>query len=740
MHTDRADFQTLVTKVRSYSPQADLSVLERAYKYAQDAHSGQLRESGEDYISHPIEVALILTDIQMDIETLTATLLHDVVEDTSVSIEEIAQNFSPRVAQLVDGVTKLSRLDFKNKQEQQAESLRKMFLAMAEDLRVILIKLADRLHNMRTLKFRPQVKQKVTAKETLDIYAPLAHRLGISRIQWELEDLAFRYLEPEAYKDIAAKVAAKRIDREAIITHALSTLRSQLDEVGIKADIQGRPKHFYSIYRKMMAGRGFEEIFDLTAIRLIVDSVKDCYGVLGLVHNIWRPIPGRFKDYIAMPKPNLYQSLHTTVVGERGEPLEIQIRTFEMHRIAENGIAAHWGYKEGLRPDKAFVSKLTWLRSILEWQQDLRGADEFVDGLKMDLFADEVFVFTPKGDVIDLPVGSIPIDFAYRVHTDIGHRCVGAKVNGRMVPLTHELKTGDIVEVVTTKQIGGPSRDWIKMVRTPQARSRIKQWFKKEQKSENIDKGRDLLERELKRLGHPVEDMMDESFLTEVAEQLTFMSDEDMLAAIGHGGSSVNHIVNRLVALYQKIKGINDAEPIAVPSQSAHPTSTEEVQVVGLDNALVKFSRCCNPLPGDEIIGFVTRGRGVSVHTGNCPNLPSLMLQRERLIAVTWGSKTAAGYPVRIELVGMDRPGLLQDVLQYLTESKTNITSMQARTTKEQEAYVSFTIIVKDLIHLDRVITRLRKIRDVFTVKRVLSASGGAKGDEGNAGSSTEGK
>jgi len=738
MNTQAADFQALVNKLKSYSPQADVSLLERAFNHAQAAHTGQLRDSGEDYISHPIEVAMILTDIQMDAETLAAALLHDVVEDTGISIDEIAQQFGPLVARLVDGVTKLTRLDFKNKQEQQAESLRKMFLAMAEDLRVILIKLADRLHNMRTLKFRAQVKQKVTARETLDIYAPLAHRLGISRIQWELEDLAFRYLEPEAYKDIATKVAAKRIDREAIIAQSLTMLRKELAEVGIKADIQGRPKHFYSIYRKMTAGKSFEEIFDLTAIRVIVDTVKDCYGVLGLVHNVWRPIPGRFKDYIAMPKPNLYQSLHTTVVGERGEPLEIQIRTSEMHRIAENGIAAHWAYKDGQRPDKAFVNKLTWLRSILDWQQDLRGAEEFVDGLKMDLFTDEVFVFTPKGDVIDLPVGSIPLDFAYRVHTDIGHRCVGAKVNGRIVPLTHELKTGDIVEILTTKQAGGPSRDWIKLVRTPQARSKIKQWFKKEQKSENIEKGREQLEREIKRLGHPLE-LLDEVLLLEVAEQQNYLSDEDMLAALGHGGVSAVHIVNRLLAVYQKINGLTDVE-LSLPSHTAHPTSTEEVQVVGLDNALVKFSRCCNPLPGDEIVGFVTRGRGVSVHTANCPNLPSLMRERERLIEVTWGNQTAADYPVRVEVVGMDRPGLLQDVIQSLSESKTNITSMQARTTKEQEAYVSFTIIVKDLLHLERILSRLRKLRDVFTVKRVLSATFGSKGDENNAGGSSTSK
>lgn len=734
MNKVKGDFQILVNKVKSYSPQADTDMLARAFEFAEAAHRGQVRESGEEYISHPLEVAFILTEIQMDVETLCAAMLHDVVEDTGVTLEQLTESFGPLVARLVDGVTKLSRLDFKNKQEHQAESLRKMFLAMAEDLRVILIKLADRLHNMRTLKHRPPVKQKATAKETLDIFAPLAHRLGISRIQWELEDWAFRYLEPEAYKDIANRVAAKREDRERVIEHALETLRSNMEEVGIKADIQGRPKHFYSIFKKMQAGKSFEEIYDLTAIRVIVDSVKDCYGVLGLVHNIWRPIPGRFKDYIAMPKPNMYQSLHTTVVGERGEPLEIQIRTMEMHRIAEHGIAAHWAYKEGGRPQKALVNKLTWLRSILEWQQELRGAEEFVDGLKIDLFTDEVFVFTPKGDVIDLPVGSIPLDFAYRVHTDIGHRCVGAKVNGRIVSLTHELRTGDIVEIITTKQANGPSRDWIKLVRTPQARSKIRQWFKKEQKGENIEKGRELLLRELKRLGHPAEEILNEVYLTEVAEQQNFLSDTDMLAAIGHGDVSLMQVANRLVTLYNKDRKIPDSDEMPILQPSAHPTSTEEVQVVGLDNALIKFAKCCNPLPGDDIIGFVTRGRGVSVHTCNCPNVPALQKEKERLINVAWGNQTAADYPVRVEVVGMDRPGLLQDVIQTLSELKTNITSMQARADKEQVAHVNFTIIVKDLLHLERVLMRLRKLRDVFTVKRVASASS-SKGDENNASS-----
>lgn len=733
---DKAElFETLLARVKVHSPQADVAVLRRAFDFAERAHVGQLRESGDEYIGHPLEVALILADIHMDMETLSAAILHDVAEDTETDLARVTQEFGPRVAKLVDGVTKLSRLEYTSRQEQQAESLRKMFLAMAEDLRVVLIKLADRLHNMRTLKFRPPLKQKATAKETLDIYAPLANRLGISSMQWELEDLAFRYLEPTAYRDIAARVSARREDREAVIAKVLDILRGHIAEAGIRADVGGRPKHFYGIYRKMQSGRSFEEIYDLTALRVIVDTVGDCYAVLGIVHNLWHPIPGRIKDYIGTPKPNMYQSLHTTVVGERGQPLEFQIRTVAMHQVAEYGIAAHWAYKEGGRLEKGLVDKLTWLRSILEWQQELPGADEFVDGLKMDLFTDEVFVFTPKGDVIDLPVGSVPLDFAYRVHTDVGHRCVGAKVNGRMVPLTNELKTGDIVEIVTSKQASGPSRDWMKLVRTPQARSKIRQWFRKEQKAENIERGREMLQRELRRMLLPVDELLVAAYLEEAAEQLNYLSEEDLLAALGYGAVSLVQVVNRLTAVHARTKPQEAPEPVLPPS--APSEFFAEVQVVGLENALLKFAKCCNPLPGDEIIGFVTRGRGVTVHTVMCPNVPSLQREKERLISVSWGNHTAPGYPVRVELIGMDRPGLLADVVQSLAEHKTNIAAMKARATKEQEAHVSFTIVVKDLIHLERVLTRLRKLRDVFTVRRVTSVTSHREGEGSASGSTT---
>jgi len=727
------EYGALTDRIRQYSPGADLTLLTRAVEFAAHAHVGQTRESGEEYISHPLAVAYILAELQMDLETICAAILHDVIEDTGVSLVDLTEKFGPRVGKLVDGVTKLSRLDFKNRQEQQAETLRKMFLAMAEDVRVILIKLADRLHNMRTLKFRPQERQKPTARETLDIFAPLANRLGISRVQWELEDLALKYLDPTAYEDIATKVSAKRQNREEVIKRALSALGSHLVEVDIKADMQGRPKHFYSIYRKMQSGKSFDEIYDLIALRIIVESVKDCYGVLGVVHSIWRPIPGRFKDYIANPKPNMYQSLHTTIVGEQGEPLELQIRTYEMHRIAEHGVAAHWAYKEGAKPEKELATKMAWLRSLLEWQKDYADPEEFVEGLKIDLFTDEVFVFTPKGDIVDLPVGSIPLDFAYRVHTDIGHRCVGAKVSGRIVPLTYELKTGDIVEIITTKQSSGPSRDWIKLVRTPQARSKIRQWFKKEQKAENIERGRELLAREVKRQGYLPEELLVDKYLAEVSAEQNYLSDEDMFANLGHGGVSAMHIANRLIPKYLKEKAPAYAENVAMTVLTKQTSLRDEVLVVGLENALVKLASCCNPLPGDQIVGFVTRGRGVSVHTANCPNIAGLAREPERLINVKWANRSGSAYQVRIEFIGINRPGILRDVTEALAELKTDITAMQARSTKEKEAHLKITIVVRDLAHCERVLAKLQKIRDALSVKRVANVVG--KGDVLNAGS-----
>lgn len=713
----------LLEKVQSYDKQADFLRIEQAYLFAARAHAGQLRASGEDYIIHPLGVATILAEIGLDTDTIIAALLHDVVEDTGVTLEQLETTFGPTVANLVDGVTKLGRLEDLNKQERQAENLRKMFLAMAEDLRVILIKLADRLHNMRTLGYRPPDKQRETALETRDIFAPLAGRLGISRIQWELEDAAFRYLEPDKYREIAERIDRKRDVREAVINHAIMDLRERLKEVGIEADISGRPKHFYSIYRKMQAGRTFEEIYDLTAIRVIVNTVKECYEVLGLIHSIWRPIPGRFKDYIAVPKPNMYQSLHTTVISDRGERLEIQIRTWEMHRVAETGIAAHWRYKEGAKADQKLSARFSWLRSILEWQQELRDAQEFVDGVKIELYPDEVFVFTPKGDVINLPAGSIPLDFAYRIHTNIGHRCVGAKVNGRIVPHNYQLQNGDIVEILTSNKIKGPSKDWLKMVRTSGAKSKIRAWFKKEQREENISKGKEMLEKEVSRLGIGPHLVLTEERLLKFARKQSFQEIDDLYASLGYGGISLVRLMQKLVVDYREEQGQAEADAIDIPEiepeRSGHTESG--VRVKGLPEALIRFSRCCNPVPGDKIIGYITRGRGVSIHTAACPNAKSLQNEPERLIEVYWDEQDKATYPVRIELIALDRPDLLRDVVQLLSEANITISSLQARVEKNRTAILTFTIVVKDRQHLIATLERLGRIRDVFTVQRVAA-------------------
>lgn len=711
----------LLEKVQSYNKQADFLRIEQAYLYAARAHAGQLRASGEDYIIHPLGVAIVLAEIGLDTDTIVAALLHDVVEDTDVTLAEIEEKFGSTVARLVDGVTKLSRLEDLNRQERQAENLRKMFLAMAEDLRVILIKLADRLHNMRTLSYQPPEKQKETALETRDIFAPLAGRLGISRIQWELEDLSFRYLEPQKYREIAELVARKREVREDIINHAIADLRERLREVDIEADISGRPKHFYSIYRKMQAGRTFEEIYDLTAIRVIVNTVKECYEVLGLIHSIWRPIPGRFKDYIAVPKPNMYQSLHTTVISDRGERLEIQIRTWEMHRVAETGIAAHWQYKEGGKTDQKLAERFTWLRSILEWQQELRDAQEFVDGVKIELYPDEVFVFTPKGDVINLPAGSIPLDFAYRIHTNIGHRCVGAKVNGRIVPLNYQLQNGDLVEILTSNKVKGPSKDWLKMVRTSGAKSKIRAWFKREQREQNISKGKEMLEKEVSRLGIEPHVLLTEERLQRVMSKYNFQDIDDLYASLGYGGTSLIAVIQKLVADYREEQGA--AEAIKIPLEEPVPKRHTDsgIRVEGLPDALIRFSRCCNPVPGDSIIGYITRGRGVSIHTTTCPNAKALQKEPERLIEVYWDEQDRGTYPVRIELTALDRPELLRDVVQVLAEASISISALQARVEKNGTAVLTFTIVVRDRQHLIATQERLGRIRDVFTVQRVAA-------------------
>ncbi|MDK2882336.1 MAG: diphosphokinase / guanosine-3,5-bis(diphosphate) 3-diphosphatase [Bacillota bacterium] len=718
------DLENLLAKLETYNPNADRSLVVRAYSFAEKAHAGQFRISGDPYIQHPLGVAMILAELELDIITIAASLLHDVVEDTPFTLQDIEREFGKEIADLVDGVTKLSRIEYKSKEEQQVENLRKMFFAMAKDIRVILIKLADRLHNMRTLKFLPVKKQKEIAHETLEVYAPLAHRLGIFRIKWELEDTAFRYLEPEKYYELVEKVAKKRQERETYINEVIATLKEKLAEVDIKAEIQGRPKHFYSIYQKMTEqNKDFSEIYDLTAVRVIVDTIKDCYGVLGVVHTLWKPIPGRFKDYIAMPKINMYQSLHTTVIGPNGEPLEIQIRTWEMHRTAEYGIAAHWRYKEGTRTTDEFDQKLFWLRQLLEWQHDLKDAREFMETLKIDLFSDEVFVFTPKGDVIDLPAGSCPIDFAYRIHTDVGHRCTGAKVNGHLVPLDYKLQNGDIVEIITSKLANGPSQDWLKLVRTPQAKAKIRQWFKKERREESIARGKETLEKEIRKLGFEPHQLLGAEPLQAVLERLNFATQEDLYAAVGYGGINAHQVVLRLQEEYRRLNPSAAPGEILpeVPRRAKTSRSSHGVRVKGVDNLLVRLSHCCNPVPGDPIIGYVTRGRGVSIHRVSCPNV-AFLNDPERLIEVSWDQDRSASFEADVELEAMDRPGLLGDVMNVLGDMRTRISAVNARTTKNKIAIINLRLEIKDLDDLKSIMNRLGNIRDVFSVERVTSA------------------
>ncbi|WP_238546131.1 RelA/SpoT family protein [Tumebacillus flagellatus] len=736
--------ERLIEKVSRYSTPEDVAMLRRAFEVADEAHRGQTRRSGEPYIMHPVAVAEILAGLELDAVTLSAALLHDVVEDCDITSQQMAEKFGPEVAALVDGVTKLERIKFETKEEAQAENLRKMFMAMAKDIRVILIKLADRLHNMRTLKHQPTEKQVRIATETLEIYAPLAHRLGISTIKWELEDISLRYLNPQQYYRIVNLMAKKRREREEYVQEVIDSIKEKMGELDIKADVSGRAKHLYSIYRKMTNyNKQFNEIYDLLAVRVIVNNIKDCYAILGIVHTMWKPMPGRFKDYIAMPKANMYQSLHTTVVGPRGEPLEIQIRTWEMHRTAEYGIAAHWLYKESAEKgkdtkepkdakegqttqpgvkDASFTQKLAWFREILEWQQDFKDAQEFMETLKFDLFADEVFVFTPKGDVINLPAGSVPIDFSYRIHTDIGNRTIGAKVNGKIVPLDYKLKTGDIVEVLTSKHSYGPSQDWIKVVKSSQAKSKIRQWFKREKREENVQKGRESIEREVKKHGIDATFMTDKN-LEEIALKFNFTKVDDMMAAVGYGGFSAHQVVTRLV---DKIK--KEAPPVdlpKIPEVKQEPKKNKKsklgVRVKGIDNMLVRFSRCCNPVPGDEIRGFITRGRGVSIHRDNCPNLEAVMADEEnRLIDVEWDMDNTAQYNVEIEVTGLDRRGLMTEVMMMVSETKTDITAVSARADKRKMATILLSINIRNVDHLHSVVEKIKRVKDIYAVRRIM--------------------
>ncbi|MDD4599796.1 GTP pyrophosphokinase [bioreactor metagenome] len=725
--------EDIKNKILSYEPDAPISLVQKAFEFARDAHSGQLRISGEDYIYHPVGLAKILVDLQIDAVTISAALLHDVVEDTSYSLEEIEKIFGEEIARMVDGVTKLSRIEYKSKEEQQLENYRKMFLAMAKDIRVVLIKLADRLHNMRTLSYMPEHKQRRIAQETLEIFAPLAHRLGISSIKWELEDRSFRYLEPEKYYELSEKVKQKRQEREKLVNESIKILIDRLNAVAIKAEIQGRPKHFYSIYKKMIKGnKELSEIYDLSAIRIVVDTVKDCYGALGTVHTLWKPLPGRFKDYIAMPKSNMYQSLHTTVLGIDGHPLEIQIRTWEMHRISEYGIAAHWRYKEGGRGNKEFEQKLSWLRQLLEWQQDLKDPREFMERIKLDVFSDEVFVFTPRGDVIDLPAGSVPIDFAYRIHTDVGHRCVGAKVNGKIVPLEYKLVNGDIVEIITSKQNNGPSRDWLNIVVSPDTRSKIRLWYKKEKREENIAKGRESIERECKRLGYDWKELTKNDRLNDVAKKFNLSNEDDMFAALGYGGVTSHGVMTKLIEFYKKeLKNTlpPDLSQILAHMKPKHSKSkaSHGILVEGEAGVLVRLAKCCNPIPGDAIVGYITKGRGVSIHQADCPNILNQPEEYERMVEVAWDIATDSTYKVTIEVLCTDRPGMLTNVMMVPSESKTNISSVNARVHKNKTATITLILEIKSLQQLENIMTKMRRIKDVFSVYRAAQNTGGMR-------------
>lgn len=724
------EFKHLIDTIHTYLPQAKCDDMTKAYNLAEEAHKDQRRVSGEPYILHPLAVAQILADMKIDTTTITASLLHDVVEDTSYTLEDIKKMFGKEVAFLVDGVTKLSRLNYRTKEDQQLNSMRKMFLAMAKDVRVVVIKLADRLHNMRTLRYMRSDKQKRIAQETLEIFAPLAHRLGIFNIKWELEDLSFRYLEPDKYYDLVDQMKQKRHVREEIVNEAIDVLKKALDEAHIHCEINGRPKHFYSIYKKMKKdNRDLSQVYDLFAIRVIVDDVKDCYGVLGIVHSLWKPLPYRFKDYIAMPKPNNYQSLHTTVIGTRGQPVEIQIRTWEMHRIAEYGVAAHWRYKEGNQTANkdAFDEKMGWLRNLLEWQ-DTSNPKEFVNALKLDAFSDEVFVFSPRGDVIDLPQGSIPIDFAYRIHTDVGHCCVGAKINGKIVPLDYKLKNGDIVEIITSK-VGKPSLDWLNIVGSSESRSKIRSWFKKENREENIAKGLDALERECKRLGHDWKALNVGGRLGRVAKQMNAGSEDDLVAAVGYGGFAVNTVLIKLLELHkkdlqkqeEKTNSLAALEKLKTKKPVKH--NGTGILVKGEPGLLVRLAKCCSPVPGDPIIGFITRGRGVSVHRADCPNVTHGQNDVDRLIDVEWDYDGNERFEVNMEIVAYDRTGIMAEIMATLAEMKISILSVNAKTSDTKNVTIHMGISIKDLAQFEFVATKIRRLKDVYAVERYTGGS-----------------
>ncbi len=729
-------YQELINSVKKYHPSADISMIQKAYKIAHDAHEGQCRKSGEPYIIHPLCVAIILADLEMDKETIVAGLLHDVVEDTVMTSEEIVQEFSAEVALLVDGVTKLGQLSYSSdKVEEQAENLRKMFLAMAKDIRVILIKLADRLHNMRTLKYMRPEKQKEKAQETMDIYAPIAQRLGISKIKVELDDLSLKYLEPEVYYDLVEKISLRKSAREEYVQGIVGEVSSHIEEAEIKAQIYGRVKHFFSIYKKMVnQDKTLEQIYDLFAVRIVVDSVKDCYAALGVIHEMYKPIPGRFKDYIAMPKQNMYQSLHTTLIGPNGQPFEIQIRTFDMHRTAEYGIAAHWKYKESSDGKKPVAQqeeeKLSWLRQILEWQRDMSDNREFLSLLKsdLDLFAENVYCFTPAGDVKNLPNGSTPIDFAYSIHSAVGNKMIGARVNGKLVTIDYMLQNGDRIEILTSQNSKGPSRDWLNIVKSTQAKNKINQWFKHERKEDNIIKGKELLAAYCKTKNIVLSSLMKPAYLEKIMRKYGFRDWDSTLAAIGHGGLKEGQVVNRLLEEYEKEhkKEITDEEILeAVDSKDRIRVAKSKSGIVvkGIHDVAVRFSKCCSPIPGDEIVGFVTRGRGVSIHRTDCVNVINLAdADRVRLIDAEWqaspAGKTGELYTAEIKVYGYNRTGLLVDIMKIFTERKIDVSSANSTTSKQGTATISLTFDVPSREELNHLIGKVRQVESVIDIER----------------------
>lgn len=721
---ERTGIEGLLKKVKSYNPKADLREIERAHRFAEQHHEGQSRLSGEEFIEHPLAVAHVLADLGLDTTTLQAALLHDTVEDTDVTLEQLESGFGPEVARIVDGLTKLDRVAPRSREQEQAENVRKMIVAMAGDIRVLLIKLADRLHNMRTLAPLALDKQRRIATETLDIYAPLAHRLGVQQIKWELEDLAFKTLHPGPYREIANLVEKRRGERQEYVDAVLQSARARLREAGVKADVAGRPKHLYSIYEKMVVGgKEFNEIYDLAAIRVLVDNVRDCYAALGAIHSLWKPVPGRFKDYVAMPKSNMYQSLHTTVVGPEGRPIEVQIRTRDMHRTAEFGIAAHWRYKEGREGKKAKeAADLAWLGQMLEWLKDMADPREFMEGLKIDLYGGQVFVFTPKGDVMNLPAGATPVDFAYAIHTEVGHRTIGAKVNGKLVPLDYELRTGDTVEILASRaESEGPSQDWLRFVKTPRARNKIRQWFSRERREDALEEGKEALHRLMRRQNVPFKRLATEEALRQLAEEMKFPSLDALYVALGEGHVSPQSVVARLT---RSVSGTIEEDatevPLARPVRIEKPDLTSGVVVPGSVDVWVRLARCCTPVPGDEIMGFVTRGQGVSVHRTDCPNARALAAQPERLIEVSWRTGKPTSFVVAIQVEALDRTRLLSDVATVLSDHHVNILSATSAVGKDRTTTLRFTFELADITHLAGILAAVKKVENVYDAFRVI--------------------